>query len=61
MVFSNNGTGKRPALSIIKPNIETEQVKVQIKTPTMNSYTVLNKYGMIQRVLSTSNCKSCDK
>lgn len=59
MVFSNNGTGKRPAPPLIKPNIQPEATQVQ--KPIMNIYTILNTYGMIQRAQITSNCKSCDK
>ena len=59
MVFSNNGTGKRPAPPLIKPNILPDVA--QIQKPIMDSYTILNKYGMIERAQITSNCKSCGK
>jgi len=61
MVFSNNGTGKRPAPPLIKPFIQPENVQVPVQTPIMNSYIILNNQGMLQRVQPTSNCKSCGK
>jgi len=59
MVFSNNGTGKRPAPPLIKQNIQPEATQVQ--KPIMDSYTILNKYGMIERAQIISDCKSCGK
>ena len=59
MVFSNNGTGKRPAPPLIKQNILIDAVKIQ--KPMIDSYTMLNKYGMIKRIQITSTCKNCGK